>query len=283
MTDISCAIVLFRNDPEELRLTVDSFLRSTRDIKLYLIDNSEEDSLRYEFESPRIEYVFTGVNIGFGAAHNIVIERIKKESKYHLILNPDVTFDPAVLDSLFKFMEHNEDVGLVMPKVLYGNGDIQYLCKKLPSPGDLILRRFIPGPVKFLFKQMLEAYELKFKDYNSVMEVPNLSGCFMFVRSTVFERVGGFDEQYFLYLEDTDLSRRINEAYRTVYYPKVSIVHGYQKGSYKSFKLLTYHLRSSIKYFNKWGWFMDRSRMTINKSLAGQAAPQQLSQLVIPV
>jgi GT2 family glycosyltransferase len=282
MIDISCAIVLFRNDPAELRNTVESFLRSTKEnIKLYLIDNSEEDSLRYEFESSRIEYIFTGVNNGFGAAHNIVIDRLKGKSKYHLILNPDVSFGPEVLGALYKFMEHNEDVGLVMPKVLYRNGDIQYLCKKLPSPIDLIFRRMMPGPAKRLFKSMLESYELKFKDYDAVMEVPNLSGCFMFTRTSVLEKTGGFDEQYFLYLEDTDLSRRINSISRTVYYPRVNIIHSYAKGSYKNYRLLRYHIRSSIKYFNKWGWFLDRSRSAINRALTANST-QHPSQLNIP-
>jgi GT2 family glycosyltransferase len=114
---------------------------------------------------------------------------------------------------------------------------------------------------------MLSAYELRHKDYNSIMEVPNLSGCFMFVRTEVFSKVGLFDERYFLYLEDTDLCRRINEHYRTVYYPVESIIHGYRRESYKSFKLLAYHLRSSIQYFNKWGWFNDRKRALINQAV----------------
>ncbi|HMH22008.1 MAG TPA: glycosyltransferase family 2 protein [Puia sp.] len=283
MADICCSIVLFHNDPEELRLAVNSFMRSALDIKLYLVDNSEDDTLRYEFDSPRIEYIFSGKNIGYGAGHNLAIDKSRRESKYHLVLNPDIEFDPEVLDSLIKFMDHNADVGLVMPKVLYRSGDIQYLCKRLPAPTDLFLRRFIPGRIKFLFKEILETYELKFKDYDSVMEVPNLSGCFMFIRTDVFEQVGAFDEQYFLYLEDTDLCRRINESYRTVYYPKVSIVHGYKKGSYKSLKLMGYHLRSSIRYFNKWGWFDDKSRMHINRSLVEKTQPRQgLSHFIIP-
>jgi GT2 family glycosyltransferase len=283
MTDITCSIVLFQNDPADIRAAVASFLGSTKDIKLFLVDNSEDDSMRYEFDSPRIEYIFTGRNLGYGAGHNLAIAKSKGKSKYHLILNPDVEFDPAILDNLFNFMEHNTEVGLVMPKVLYRTGDIQYLCKRLPAPADLFLRRFIPGKVKFLFKKLMETYELKFRDYNSVMEVPNLSGCFMFVRSEVFQQVGGFDEQYFLYMEDTDLSRRINESYRTVYYPRVSIVHGYQKGSYKSLKLLKYHVTSSIKYFNKWGWFDDKARMVVNRSLVREApARQSMSHFIIP-
>lgn len=267
MLEISCSIVLFNNQPEEVRKTIECFLQCPRNIRLYLVDNSVDDRLRYEFEDPRIEYIFNGRNLGYGAAHNMAIEKAQEESKYHLVLNPDVEFNPDILEGLFKFMEQRDDIGLVMPKVLYRNGEMQYLCKKLPSPGDLFIRRFVPGPVKFIFRHLLETYELKNKDYNSIMDIPNLSGCFMFIRTKVFAEVGLFDEQYFLYLEDTDLCRRINEYYRTVYYPRVSIIHGYSKASYKNLRLMSYHLRSSIKYFNKWGWFNDRKRIVINRSV----------------
>lgn len=267
MFDISCSIVLFHNSPDEVRKAVESVLMCPKKIKLFLVDNSSNDDLRYEFISPQIEYIFTGKNLGYGAAHNLAIRKVKNLSKYHLILNPDVEFNPEVLSRLLAFMDKRPDIGLVMPKVLYRNGEMQHLCKMLPSPSDLILRRFIPGPIKKLFKARMEWYELKNRDYNSIMDIPNLSGCFMFVRSTVFEVAGMFDEKYFLYLEDTDLCRRINEYYRTVYYPRVSIVHGYSKASYKSFRLMKHHLVSSFKYFNKWGWLRDTQRNLINQSI----------------
>jgi GT2 family glycosyltransferase len=265
MIQISCTIVLYNNPFEEVKRAVDSFLRSTKKVMLYLVDNSPEDKLRFLFNSPRIKYLFCGRNLGFGPAHNIAIQKIIGRSKYHLILNPDVEFDPEAIERLYNFMEQRSDIGLVMPKVLYENGEIQYLCKKLPTPTDLILRRFMPGIVKSLFKSWMEKYELKDKDYNSIMDIPNLSGCFMFVRTAVLEEIGYFDEQFFLYMEDTDLCRRINERYRTVYYPTVSIIHGYRKASYKSLTLMRQHLKSSIKYFNKWGWFTDKERWLTNK------------------
>ncbi|MFM9908502.1 MAG: glycosyltransferase family 2 protein [Chitinophagaceae bacterium] len=267
MYDITCSIVLFHNPPELIRSAVESVLQCSRKIKLFLVDNSANDSLRYEFISPQIEYIFTGKNIGYGSAHNMAIKKAIPVSKYHLVLNPDVEFNPAILNRLFNFMEERSDIGLVMPKVLYPNGEMQYLCKMLPSPADLILRRFIPGPIKKIFKNKLEKYELKYKDYNTIMDIPNLSGCFMFLRTAALEVAGLFDERYFLYLEDTDLCRRINEYYRTVYYPRVSIIHGYSKASYKSFRLLRYHLISTFKYFNKWSWLTDQQRIRINQSI----------------
>jgi GT2 family glycosyltransferase len=100
-----------------------------------------------------------------------------------------------------------------------------------------------------------------------VMDVPFLSGCFMFLRMETIEKVGLFDENIFLYTEDTDLTRRIHKHYRTVFYPEASIYHHNQRGSYKNFVILMHHVFSAIRYFNKWGWFNDTERDHINQRI----------------
>jgi GT2 family glycosyltransferase len=153
-----------------------------------------------------------------------------------------------------------------MPKILYPNGDIQHLCKLLPTPADLIFRRF------FAFtswaKKRKEKYELQAMNYEQVyFDIPSLSGCFMLFRAAVLEKITGFDDRYFLYLEDTDLCRRAHQVSKTAFYPAVSVVHNYAKGSYKNYKLLRYHICSAVKYFNKWGWFFDAARKKANKKI----------------
>ena len=127
---------------------------------------------------------------------------------------------------------------------------------------DLIGRRFIPH--KSYQARHDYSYELHWTNYDKIMEVPSLSGCFMFMRCSVLKQTGGFDERYFMYAEDLDLCRRIGEISRTMFYPEVSVVHEYEKGSYKNKKLLKYHIKSVIKYFNKWGWFFDSKRKKRN-------------------
>ena len=161
-------------------------------------------------------------------------------------------------------MENNPDIGLVMPKMLYPDGSIQHLCKLLPTPWNLIRRRFLPEKI---FSKQNSFYELRFTGYDKIMDVPYLSGCFMFIRTDVLSHVGLFDERFFMYLEDVDISRRIYKYYRTVYYPEVSVFHEYEKGSYGSSRLLLYHLWSAIRYFNKWGYFFDKERQEINKNV----------------
>ena len=172
-------------------------------------------------------------------------------------------FDPSTIEGLLHKAASDPSIGLLMPKIVYPNGDTQHLCKLIPSPKDLILRRFIPSDT--IKKKLENRYELRFFSYNEEAEIPILSGCFMMIRTSVLKTVGGFDERYFMYLEDVDLCRRISDISRLVYYPKVSIVHNYEKGSYKNKKLLIYHVKSAIKYFNKWGWVFDSKRSRINK------------------
>ena len=84
------------------------------------------------------------------------------------------------------------------------------------------------------------------------MNVPYLSGCFMFLTS-VLKKIGLFDENIFMYLEDTDINRRIHSKYKTTFYPKLEITHEYNKELYKNKKLLIFYIKSAIYYFNKWG------------------------------
>lgn len=265
--DIKVSLVLYHNPVEEVLKLVHTLLEVPLDLRVVVMDNSSDDSFRYYLMDPRIDYIFCGENLGYGGGHNLAISLSKGKAKYHIVINPDIELEPDTILNLFRYMEQNTNVGLVMPKILYRNGTLQFLCKQLPSPADLILRRFIPGPVKRLFKNQLSKYELRDKNYNIPMEVPNLSGCFMFLRTEVFEQVGLFDERFFMYMEDTDLSRRIRQRYLTVYYPHAVVIHGYAKASYKTLKLTVQHIKSSIKYFNKWGWFTDAERLALNNSI----------------
>lgn len=265
MYNITASIVLYRNNLVIVEKAIHSFLNTTLKVKLYLIDNSPTDAFRELEADRRIEYIFNKGNIGFGAGHNIAINKAVTESEYHLILNPDVRFDKGTLEEILRFMDSHLQVGQLLPKVLYNDGKLQKVCKLLPHPYDLLARRFFKNQ-KWAIKRN-EKYELNGFNYDRPLNIPSLSGCFMFIRTSVLKDVGGFDPRYFMYLEDIDLTRRIHESAETICFPGVSIYHGYEKGSYVSPKLLRYHILSAIKYFNKWGWFFDKQRSHFNKQV----------------
>ncbi|WP_228568402.1 glycosyltransferase family 2 protein [Campylobacter sputorum] len=262
---INGSIVLYKNDIKKISKVIDSFLANKNlEFKLYLLDNSPNNDLNIlSKKDNRIEYIFNNANLGYGKAHNIAIKKsINDGALYHVILNPDIYFDNTVIDGILKYMEQNLDVGNIMPKVLYPDGEIQYLCKLLPTPIDLVFRRFIP--FKGIKDMINERYELYFSQYDKIVNIPNLSGCFMFLRVEALKEVGLFDENIFMYLEDVDLNRRIHQKYKTMFYPHVQIYHEHGKESYKNKKLLKAHIKSAIYYFNKWGWFFDKDRKKIN-------------------
>jgi GT2 family glycosyltransferase len=182
-------------------------------------------------------------------------------------MNPDVQFSQDILKELFTFLEINNSVGLVMPRVVYPDGSLQKLCKRLPTPFDILAKRLFPESLKRICHKRLSAFELSDMDMTKVLSVPYLSGCFMLLRRNALQEVGLFDERFFMYFEDLDLTRRIHERYQTVYYPYATIIHRHEKGSYKSARLLFCGIQSAVRYFNKWGWVWDRERDRINRAI----------------
>ena len=259
---LTASIVTYHTDRKEIERTLDCVLRSPVE-RLYVIDNSKNDALRrIEALSPRIRYIHNA-NIGYGGAHNIAIrEVVELGSEYHIVVNPDIYFEDGVIEALNEYMDAHLDTGWVMPRVVYPDGSLQYLCKLLPTPGDLFLRRFIP---ERMMRYVRDRFELRESGYDREMNVPFLSGCFMFLRVAALQKVGLFDERFFMYSEDIDFSRRMHAAYKTMYYPKVTIVHAHKQASYKNRRMMRIHIGSTVKYFNKWGWFFDAERRRVNR------------------
>ncbi|GHB59276.1 glycosyltransferase [Persicitalea jodogahamensis] len=253
---ITAAIVVYNNDTILLQKAINSFLDTTIDVKLFIIDNSPKDVLRTLVLDSRIKYIFNNKNLGFGKAHNIGISEAKRlNADYHLILNPDVYFARTEFDKIVNFMDANKEFGLLMPKVLYPDGKLQFLCKKSPSISILILRRFMPFFIQKMFKNKLDKYEYRDHNYDTnIIDVPYLSGCFMFFRVNTLSKVNGFDEDIFMYMEDADITLRTLKHSHTIYYSEAYIYHNYEKGSYKNFKLMLYNIHGAVVYFNKWGW-----------------------------
>jgi GT2 family glycosyltransferase len=137
----------------------------------------------------------------------------------------------------------------------------------LPAPADLIARRFLPA---IFIKKRMQRFEMHESGYDKIIEVPYMSGCFMFLRVDALKKIGLFDERFFMYPEDIDLTRRMHGAYKTIFYPHAEIMHVHERGSYKSWRLFFVHITNMIKYFNKWGWIFDRERKRINKDTLAQ-------------
>jgi len=265
MAKIIASIVTYKTDKEELRQCIESLLKNDV-FKIYISDNSPTNDLEHYCQSfDRTEYIFNNANLGYGAGNNVAIRKsIAEKADYHLILNPDVYFDGGVLKRIADYMEANKGVAQVQPNIIYPDGRMQYTCRMLPTPLNVIFRRFLP---KRFMRNADSRYLLKFNDHTQPMNIPYHQGSFMFIRTACFEQVGLFDERFFMYPEDIDLTRRMHRLYRTMYIPDVTIVHIHRASSYKSKKMLRIHIANMIRYFNKWGWIWDKERTAWNKQL----------------
>lgn len=265
---INISVVLYNTPAAEIERLI-AVCRQIENLnKLYLIDNSplpltEIEQMIQSFQ--KSEYLFSGKNLGYGRAHNIALKKsISDQIEYHLVVNADVEFTSDTIRRLCDFMNSDSDIALLSPKIYYPNGDVQYLCKVLPTPADLFGRRFFPA--RWTAKRQ-ERYELRQSGYNKIMNLPYLSGCFMFLRVEALLDVGLFDERYFMYPEDIDLTRRLHRKYKTLFYPEVSVIHHHERASYKSLRMTLIHIWNMCRYFNKWGWFFDYERNEVNKKV----------------
>lgn len=270
MTNVTVSIVLFKNDREKLRVAIDSFLNIKHGpVKLFLIDNSPSNELKDIWNDNNIEYFHNPSNPGFGAAHNIAIEKaMKLGSEFHFIVNPDIHFFDDVITPMVDYMVKNKNVGMMMPQVLNEDHTVQSLPKLLPRPTDIFWRKLkIP---KKAYNEFINNYELRFVPKGMIYNAPVLSGCFTLLNLNAISKIGMYDDRYFMYFEDWDLSRRMHQKFKTIYFPQVSVYHGYESGANKSIKLFKIFLKSAFHYFNKWGWFFDRERNQFNKEALAQ-------------
>lgn len=250
MKRLAVSIVLYHTPEEEVRQIVQQISLCPEVEHIYLLDNSEQATTAYDGLA---DYRFNNANLGYGRAHNIALrESLAKGTDYHLVVNSDIQLRGEDLTRMLDYLEVHPEVGHMMPKIVNEQGETQHLCKQLPTPMDVFGRRFLPR--KWMQKRM-ERYEMRDHNYDEPFEAPYLSGCFMLLRVSALKEVGLFDERFFMYPEDIDLTRRIHERYKTLYWPLVSVVHAHRQGSYHSLRLLWIHAINMLKYFNKYGFF----------------------------
>lgn len=260
----TASIVVHKTPVEELKISL-KCLQDSPVNKIYVIDNSPDESLKETaLTFPKVGYLHV-MNHGYGAGHNIGIKKsIEEGADYHLVMNSDISWPGDIITPLIQYLDTNKEVGIITPKTFYPNGELQYTCRLLPTPFDLLLRAFLP---ERLYAGRTSRYLLKHIDHNQPINSPYILGSFMMFRNDALSREGFFDERFFMYPEDIDITRRIHENWKTLYWPGVSIVHSHRRESKKNLRMFWIHFTNMVKYFNKWGWINDPKRKLFNKAL----------------
>ena len=248
---VSVSIVSY-NSANELPAVLDSLFAATKGVALsvYVVDNhSADDTLTLlSAQYPQVSVISLDDNVGFGAAHNRVLPLLTSE--YHAIINPDIVFKDDVLTALCEYLDEDADAVLATPLILNPDGTPQAVPRVLPKRRYMFagqLERF--GGV---FRKWRDTYTRRNETFTQPTPVEFCTGCFMVWRTSVLQELGGFDDRFFMYMEDADLSRRGAKFGKLMLCPQVSVTHVWEKASSKSRHFLKIHLRSMQLYFAKW-------------------------------
>lgn len=264
--DLVVSIVVYNPLVPILQQTIRSFEKTNLRIALTIFDNSKKPLEENILQSKHpLVYHFNGCNLGYGAAHNKNLKPYLQKTDFVLILNPDVFFESHMIDELLLRMQNHPTIGLSIPKICHPGGDLQMVNRRLPRPQDYVISFLSSKLETNLFKtKTYKKYLLGDIDTDKAFLCPTTSGCFMLFKKQAFAEVNGFDERFFLYMEDTDLSRRVCEKYQVVVFSDLVAYHHWSRGAYKSLRLFLLFTRSIVRYFNKWGWIRDPLRERLN-------------------
>ena len=247
---VSVSIVTY-NSADVIGRLLSSLFEKTKGVELsvFVVDNGSSDGtaalVREQF--PAVT-VIEQDNRGFGGGHNAVLPHLT--SDYHAIINPDITLSEDVLSELAAYLDENPDVVLTCPLIKNEDGTVQDVPRKNPNY-RFVLSGKLQKYSRYFQKKRIE-YTMSNADISAPLDVEFCTGCFMFIRTEVFKQLGGFDEQFFLYCEDADLTRRARKFGKATCMPQAVAVHAWERGSYRNPKLFRIHLRSMRLYFRKW-------------------------------
>ncbi|MFK7975141.1 MAG: glycosyltransferase family 2 protein [Halioglobus sp.] len=269
--ELSVSVVLHHSDVQQLACCLlslrDSALEAiNRGLLAYatvsLVDNSCEERYRVAVDGvidslgddPGLSFELLSLaeNRGFGHAHNRVMDSVSTD--LHLVLNPDTELETETLSAgITAIIEEN--AVLVSPRVIGAQGHQEFLCKRYPSVLLLFLRGFAPRALRRWFDPQLSRYEMRdVCSGDNRADITIASGCFMLVRVSALRDVGVFDDRYFLYFEDFDLSTRLKNSGRLVYAPAMRIKHYGGYAARKGFRHVRYFVRSAVRFFHQHGW-----------------------------
>ena len=254
---LTISIVVYKkyDDALEAVSSIEKYTNKSLKKKIFIIDNScynNDFKNRVDFENKLqkyndVEYFNTGQNLGFGKGHNFVLNRLN--SQYHAIVNPDIILQEDAFSEIISFMQQDETIGMTIPRLTDEHGNLQAVYRREVTIGDMFIRMFL----KNCFKNRQAYHTMQDCDYSKPFQVPFGQGSFLVIRTDLLKKLKGFDDRYFMYMEDADLCKQVNQLSKLMYCPYATVIHKWEKGSHKNMKLFKIHLKSMFLYFKKWG------------------------------
>lgn len=255
MFDLSVTIVSY-NNKRDISRCLDSMLSFEKDnglsLQIFIVNNSQSEFCEDLAKKFPVKVLNLNENKGFGGGHNSVLSLL--DSRYHIVLNPDILFEEPILSRLVKYLDDNPEIGALAPLIVDAKGNVQDVYRKELAILDLICR-YAPFPfcAFSICKKKNFYHSMKNVDKSAPFECEFIQGSFLVIPTALFKKLNGFDERFFMYAEDADLCKRIRLAGRKVEcFPGGKVVHKWEKASHRSLKLCRIHFSSLVKYFCKW-------------------------------
>ncbi len=223
-----------------------------------VVDNASTDDSLFLFKGVVKDVIVNKKNLGFGKACNQAFEG--SNADYILLLNPDAASQPAVLEGLVSFLEKNLAYGSVGPQQIGKDGNILKTCGRFPSFKTALFE--ILGLSKLFPKLFTPAPIMTDWDHKQSSDVDHVMGSYMLIRKSILDKIGFMDDEFFVYMEDMDLSKRIhNEGYKTFYNTSFAIFHegggtGYKQKANRLFYSLSAKNIYWRKYFNRFSYYL---------------------------
>ena len=254
--DLTFSIVAYKNYSQIIN-AVNSINRYTKNYskEIIVVDNTEQEFFSSYIKDinklkslDNVIYIQNLKNLGFGKANNIALS--KARGKYFVICNPDILLIEDSFSKIVPYLETNLNIGGIIPKLIDQQYKIEPVYRRNITLWDILIRYFNPGGI---FNKRRAYHTMQDMDYSKSFKVPFGQGSFLVIRTSLMKELHGFDDRYFMYMEDADLCKRLNNLSVLEYFPDTSVIHLWQKGSHKNPKLMKWHIKSMIKYFRKWG------------------------------
>jgi GT2 family glycosyltransferase len=251
--DLSITICSW-NTESDLRACLASLERVRDEVsfEVIVVDNNSEDGSpdMVEREFPWVRQFRQGYNLGFCKGHNFALKH--RRGNHAFVLNSDTIVHSGALQTLLEFADANPNAGIIGPKLLNSDGSLQLSCRRFPNPIAAIFRNTVIGRL-FPNNRFSRDYLMEDFDHSKTSEVDWVSGAAFLVRSDVIEKVGTFDEQYFMFCEDIDWCFRTWKAgYRVVYLPSSVITHAIGRSTDKApNRMIGRHHRSMLRFYQK--------------------------------
>lgn len=252
MYRFSAAVVMY-GGAQEVHECLQSLVAKTPkgSCQFFLVDNASPGGELQQLEKlgipQEVQSLPQSENWGFGRAHNLVLPLL--QSKYHAVVNPDIVLTSDALTEMADWMDAHPDVAITTPNLVFPDGRVQNIAKRRPAVLPLLARQLNWG----FLKKYEQHYLMLDEDLTKSIDVEFCSGSFFMMRTDVFEQIGGFDEKYFMYVEDADITQKALQKGRAVFLPQVTVTHAWHRAAHRQLKQFFWQVRSMLRYFRKWG------------------------------